>query len=263
MRAGAFLILAAMLSPAAHAADREPICADRPGKAWATCTVLPGHVEVDVGIAGWSLQKGAGERDAELAVGETEVRFGLTDRSEIAFDIAPYVRASSRGAGRHDSESGVSDLTIFSKNRLTADDAAVELAIVPLVKIPMAKRSLGNGKWEAALLAPVNYAVPNSPLSIALTPELDWVADADGRGHHLAMAQVAGIGWQASDKVNLSAELWGAWDWDPPGTTRQVSADGAVAYLLSNDVQLDAGANFGLNRNTPEVELYAGFAARF
>jgi hypothetical protein len=132
-----------------------------------------------------------------------------------------------------------------------------------MVKFPTEKRLLGNGKWESALLAPVNYAVPKSSLSIALTPELDWVADGDGRGHHAAMAQVAGIGWQASDKVNLSAELWGAWDWDPAGTTRQVSADGAVAYLLSNDVQLDAGANFGLNRNTPDVELYAGFAARF
>ena len=51
-----------------------------------------------------------------------------------------------------------------------------------------------------------------------------------------------------TEKLNLSAELWGGWDWDPSGTTREASADGAVAYLLSNDLQLDAGANFGLNR---------------
>ena len=64
-------------------------------------------------------------------------------------------------------------------------------------------------------------------------------------------------------KLNLSAEIWGQWDWDPAGTTRQASADGAVAYLLSNNVQLDAGANFGLNRNTPDVELYGGVSKRF
>jgi hypothetical protein len=28
-------------------------------------------------------------------------------------------------------------------------------------------------------------------------------------------------------------------------------------------VQLDAGANFGLNRNTPDVELYTGVSVRF
>jgi hypothetical protein len=44
---------------------------------------------------------------------------------------------------------------------------------------------------------------------------------------------------------------------------RQYSADAAVAYLLSGDVQLDAGANFGLSRETPDVELYTGIAKRF
>jgi hypothetical protein len=77
------------------------------------------------------------------------------------------------------------------------------------------------------------------------------------------MAQVASLGWQATDKLNLAAEIWGQWDWDPAGTTRQSSADGSVAYLLSDDVQLDAGANFGLNRVTPDVELYAGISKRF
>ena len=252
-----------MLSPGAHAADLEPICADRPGKAWATCTVPAGHFEIDIELASWSLQSEGGARDTELAIGETEVRYGLTDRTEIAVDIAPYVRSASRGGGRHSGNSGFGDLTVFSKNRLTADDAAIEVALVPLVKVPTAKHELGNGKWEGALLVPINYAVRRSPLSIALTPEIDWVADADGRGHHAAMAQVASVTWQASEKIGLSAEIWGAWDWDPTGTTRQVSADGSVAYLLSNDVQLDAGANFGLNRNTPDVEMYAGVAKRF
>jgi hypothetical protein len=44
---------------------------------------------------------------------------------------------------------------------------------------------------------------------------------------------------------------------------RQASADGSAAYLVSNDVQLDAGANFGLNRNTPNIEIYSGVSVRF
>ena len=134
---------------------------------------------------------------------------------------------------------------------------------MPFVKAPTAKHSLGNGKWEGGLLVPIGYAIPKSPLAIGLTPELDWVADGDGRGHHAAMAQVASLGWQASERLNLSAELWGQWDWDPSGTTRQASADGAVAYLVGSDVQLDAGANFGLNRVTPDVEIYGGVSKRF
>ena len=93
--------------------------------------------------------------------------------------------------------------------------------------------------------------------------EVDWVADSDGRGHHLAMTQVASLGWAASDRFGISAELWGNWDWDPDGTTSQYSADGSIAYLVNEGLQIDVGANFGLNRQTPDLELYAGISKRF
>src|SRR5690349_6437143 len=121
-----------------------------------------------------------------------------------------------------------------------------------MVKIPTAKRPLGNRKLEAGLLLPVSYSLGPSRLSLTATPEIDWVADGDGSGRHLAMTQVASLGWQATSRLSLSAELWGQWDWDPDGTDRQVSADAAAAWLPSEDVQLDAGANVGLNRQTPD-----------
>ena len=263
---GHFIIVAGIalqLASSAAAADPAPICADRPGKASATCTVAAGHLELDIGFADWSLQKNGEERETDLGIGDSEIRYGLTDRDEIAFEATSYLRNRDSGGGKASSHSGFGDLTAIYRHRLTADDAPIELTLVPEVKIPTAKRSLGNGKWEGGLLIPIGYAIPKTPLSLAFTPEIDWVADADGHGHHAAMAQVASLGWQATDKLNLSAEIWGAWDWDPSGTTRQASADAAAAYLLSNSVQLDAGANFGLNRDTPDVELYAGVSKRF
>jgi hypothetical protein len=201
------------------------------------------------------LQKAGGERDTSLVLGETTVKYGLTSASDIELDAVPWQRAGSA--------SGIGDATLMYKQRLTAADAPVQIGAKPFVKAPAAKHSLGNGKWEAGLLVPVGYAIPSSPFSLALTPEIDWAADGDGRGHHAAMAQVAAVGWAASDRLNLSAEIWGAWDWDPSGTTRQASADGSAAWLLGKDVQLDAGVNFGLNRATPDVELYTGVAVRF
>ena len=259
-------VVAAMLLYATSAAAdpaEQPICADRPGKATATCTVPRGHWQAETGLADWTLEGDAGERDALLSIGETTVKYGVTGGADIEVDVTPWQRATSRAGGVHDSASGFGDLNILYKQRLTSRDAAVQVTAMPFVKAPTAKHALGNGKWEGGLLIPVGYAIPKSPFSIALTPEIDWAADGDGHGHHAAMAQVVSLGWQATGRLNLSAELWGQWDWDPDGTTRQSSADGAVAYLLSNDVQLDAGANFGLNRATPDVELYGGVSKRF
>jgi outer membrane putative beta-barrel porin/alpha-amylase len=263
MRAGALLILLEMAGGSAAAADDQPICADRPGKATSACTVPARHWQIETGFADWSLQNSGAERDTSLAIGETMVKYGLTDASDIELDVTPWERAGSRGGGFHDSASGFGDLKLIYKQRLTAADAPLQVVTMPLVKVPTAKRPLGNGKWESELLVPIAYAIGKSPFSIGLTPELAWAADAEGDGHHASMVQVASLGWQATGKLNLSAEIWGQWDWDPSGTTRQASADGAAAYLLSNDVQLDAGANFGLNRETPDVELYAGVSKRF
>lgn len=245
------------------AADQQPICADRPGKATSACTVPAGHWQIETGLADWSLQKGGGERYTSLVLGETTVKYGVNESLDLEVDVTPWERAASNAPGVHESASGIGDVNVIAKQRLTGKDAPVQVIAMPLVKIPTTKHSLGNGKWEAGMLFPASWSIPKSPFSIGVTPELDWAADADGQGHHLAMQQVASLGWQASDKLNLSAEIWGAWDWDPSGTTRQASADGSVAFLLSNDVQLDAGANFGLNRATPDVELYGGISMRF
>ena len=177
--------------------------------------------------------------------------------------MTPWQRATSRAGGIHESASGFGDVNLLFKQRLTSADAPVQVAACRSSRFrPRSTRS-ATASGKARCWCRSAIAIPKTPLSLGLTPEVDWTADADGRGHHAGMAQVVSLGWQASDKLNLSAELWGGWDWDPAGTTRQASADGSVAYLLSNDVQLDAGANFGLNRVTPDVELYGGVSVRF
>ena len=109
----------------------------------------------------------------------------------------------------------------------------------------------------------MQVALGKSPLSLSFDPELDLIADQDGSGRHLGTQQVVNLGWQATPKWNFSTEIWAMWDWDSAGTGKQSSWDVAGAYLVNKDLQLDAGANFGLNRQTPKVELYAGVSVRF
>lgn len=256
---GAVLVCAS----GAAAADQQVICADRPGKATSACTVPAKHWQIETGLADWSLQKAGGERDTSLVLGETTIKYGLSDASDIEVDVTPWQRDTSRAGGFHQSASGLGDVNLIYKQRLTSSSTPLQVIAMPVMKIPTAKHSLGNGEWETGLLVPIAYSIPKTPLSIGLTPEVDWAADADGHGHHVAMEQVVSLGWAATGKLNLSAELWRQWDWDPSRTTHEASADGAIAYLLGNNVQLDAGANFGINRNTPDVELYAGYSQRF
>jgi len=249
------------LSTAAEA-DEQPICADRPGKANPTCTVPAGMVQIETGLADWVHDRSDGVTSDSLSLASTAFKYGLTDRWNVELDVTPYNWQRVHGGGLRETDSGFGDLFVRSKYRFTSGDG-VQVAMNPAIKIPTAPTPIGNRKWEAGVAFPIDYSIPNSPISITLGPEADWLADSDGHGYHWSMAQVVGVGWQATDKLNLSGELWGQWDWDPTGTTRQATADGAVAYLVNNNVQLDAGANFGLNRVTPDVEIYAGVSVRF
>ncbi len=247
----------------ALAAQSPTMCADRPGKASPTCTVPAGHAQVEVGLADWTLAQGGGARDATLALGQVTVKYGLTDQSQVAVAVTPWERVTSRSGGATDRSSGFGDLVVDYRQRLTSAGGPMQIAASPFVKVPTAKRPLGNRQWEGGLAVPIEYAIPKSTLAIAVTPELDWAADADQHGHHARASGVVALGWQATAKLNLSAELWGQWDWDPAGTERQVSADVAAAYLSSQRIQLDVGANVGLNRATPDADLYLGVAVLF
>lgn len=264
MMRGCIYIAAALLLAASRAvaADEAPICADRPGKANPTCTVPPGMIQIESGLADWAHDRSDGVTTSSLSLGATAFKYGMTDRWNVELDLAPYNWQRIREGGLSQSDSSFGDIYVRSKYRFTSGDG-VQVAMNPAVKIPTADHQIGNGKWEAGIAFPIDYSIPKTPLGITLGPEIDWVADADGHGHHAAMVQVIGLGLQASDKLNLSAELWGQWDWDPAGTTRQATADVAAAYLVNKNLQLDVGANFGLNRQTPDEELYGGVSVRF
>jgi hypothetical protein len=244
-------------------ADTSPICAARPGKATPACTVPAKDFQIETGLVDWSKQDNGGERNTSLTIAETVFKYGLNSRSDIELDITPWERDRSGFGGVHQTVSGFGDLSLLYKYRISSEDAALQLAVQPYVTIPTAKHSLGSGKAEAGLLIPVGFTLGNSPFSLGTTPEIDWVTDSDGHGHHEAMEQVVSLGISATKQLSLGAELWGQWDWDPSGTGKQYTADATIAYLAKENVQLDAGANFGLNRQTPDIELYTGVSVRF
>ena len=47
------------------------------------------------------------------------------------------------------------------------------------------------------------------------------------------------------------------------GTPPVYTFDTALAWLVKDNLQFDVGANFGLTRESPNLQLYAGIAQRF
>lgn len=266
----AFMLSATLFAAPAMAQDvvptastpDAPICTDRPTKSNFACTVPKGMVQIEADAFNWLRNTVAGVRTDQLLFTNPTFKYGLSDSSDIQLNSVPFTRVWTRDAsGNVASVSGVGDVTVRFKQRLTPLEDAFQLAILPIVKLPTARTGIGNGKVEGGVAIPINYSVPGG-WTITLGPQLDVLADFDGRGRHLGLTGLVNIAKQFG-KFTLYNEIWTNQNFDPAGTVRQYSYDVALAWLPHPTLQIDVGVNIGLNRNTPDVVSYVGISTRF
>ena len=251
-----------LMAGAAAAAEPAPICADRPAKANSVCTVPAGRFQIEAGALDWTVTKDAGARADLLAIGATVVKIGVSDSSDLELGFVPALHLTVKQNGERSRVSGFGDVTLRFKQRLTGPSASVQVALIPFVKLPTAGKNLGNGKVEGGLAVPISFALAG-PVALTLGPEVDVIADADGSGRHLGLTNVFNLSVTVTPQITIAGELAASQNFDPSGTIWQASADAAIAYAASSRIQLDLGANFGLNRHTPDLELYSGVSIAF
>lgn len=239
----------------------SPICPDRPAKGTSPCTVEAGHWQLEVDVADRSRSRQGLVTEIDWMALAPTIKLGIGPATDVELSLVPFSQSRIRSPAGRSSTSGFGDTMVKLKQRLTAPDAPVTAALVPFIKIPTAGHNLGNGKVEEGLVAPLAFALPRG-WSLGVTPELDRLADGDGRGFHAGGSASAGLNIPLTPKLTATLEGWAARDWDPAGTVRQASADLALAYQPVPSIQFDGGANFGLNRATPGLQLYAGFSTR-
>ena len=260
---------AIMLVTPAHAQEASPassapaLCTDRPTKSNAVCTVPTGKLQIETDLPNWTRNDDAGARTDVILYANPFVKYGLGPNTDVELNWAPYVTVRTRAAGVTDRLSGVGDVTVRLKQRFTDSSAKLQVGIVPFVKAPTARRGIGNREWEGGVALPIQYSLPGG-VTLTTSPEIDVLSDSTNPGdRHVQLIGTANIGKALSSTVTAYAELWTAQNYDPAGTVRQYSADLAIAWLVQPTLQLDAGANLGLNRATPDAQLYLGLSTRF
>ncbi|MBO9559256.1 MAG: transporter [Caulobacter sp.] len=268
---GLLAIGALLAAGAAHAQDsaegaERDFCADRPGKGSPPCVLDAGRFQAELGVADGSWSRGGGTSTDDLAFGQLELRLGLgsTVEGQLTWTAHERVREKDRATGEASTTSGAGDLGLALRWSLKNPGGdGVSVALQPFVVAPTGADGIGGDAWQGGMIAPVSLPL-NADWSLALSPEVDVRPDADGSGRHVGFGGAVGVG-RSLGPVALGVELWADRDQDPSGHVTSASFDLTAAWTPAaiKDLQLDASAYVGLNRNTPDLELAVGVAKRF
>lgn len=266
MRFRPFLLIATILLPSAalaqtapEAEEEDPICADRPGIASSTCTVPANRVQIELAVD-WSFQEDGGDRSDTLLAGDTLVRIGVDDRTEVQLGWTAYGRVRERVAGERLRDDSAGDALIGIRHRFF-ERGDVSVAVQGRFVLPIGGSAIGAGDWGFDLEMPVEIALGSS--YVMLAPSLSATPDADRSGRHLGYGMAVGFGRALSSRLSAQLDLAFYRDDDPLGATTEALAGLGLAYLVNNDLQVDLGATIGLNRDSPNFGLYVGAASRF
>ena len=264
---GRLLCTCLLFASPAIAADMEkpalqPLCTDRPTKSTGPCTVDLGHWQVETDLVDQTQQKADGVKTRTWIVASPTIKYGLTPTLDLELNPAPYLSTTTSDHGSKSTLSGVGDTTLRLKSVIASGGTAISIS--PFIKLPTARKGLGNGKLEGGVIVPVQLALADD-LQLLFDPELDALENDSGSGRHLNAAGLVSLTKSVSPSTSLSAEIWGDQNFDPAGTVRQVSADLGVAWIpaWNSNLQWDTGVNIGLNKATPRQQVYLGLSRRF
>lgn len=251
------------LGMSAMADDLRPLCPDRPGKNTSPCTLDAGHAQLELNLYDQTIQRRGGIATDSLLVFNPTLKYGLSDTLDIEASFAPIQSQRVKTRASDITIKGQGDLYLRGKWMVTGDGGAGFTAVVePFAKLATARRGLGNGALEGGLQVPLGYDWGNG-WSLSTTPEADALLDASGHGRHAALVDAIELNKDLPGGFTLGAEVWTSQNLDPTGTTAQYSADFDLAWLTDANTQLDGGVNLGLNRATPDLEIYVGVSERF
>jgi len=241
-------------------------CTDRPTKSNLPCTVDAGHFQYEADVINWTHNNtGNTVQDTYLYPNPT-FKLGLTNNSDLELNIAPLetITTHNKITGVNTNQTGNGDLYTRVKYNLIGNDSGdIAATLLPYVKIPTAEPGIGNKTFEEGLIVPVSFALPHN-FSLLFDPEVDNLKNANDGGHHGNYQGLVNVSHTVfNNDITAYGELWSDINEDPAGHVTQTSLDFAVTWLVRPTLQLDIGANVGLNPETPGFQAYTGISQRF
>jgi hypothetical protein len=256
-----------LFRPTPRAQMRE-MTTDRPDKTESPYTVDAGHFQIEMDLVSYThdhdTAAGADLSADSLSVAPLNLKVGLLNQVDLQLLLGPcnWVRVEDHATRTVTRQHGFGDVTTRLKINCWGDDGGVTaLALMPFVKFPTSQDALGNRAVEGGLILPLAVELPFG-WSMGLMTEFDFMENMDGAGYHPEFINSITFGHDIAARLAGYLEFYSqvSADQDAPwiGTV-----DLGLTYRLTDNLQLDAGVNFGVTRSADDLNPFVGLSLRF
>ncbi len=192
-------------------------------------------------------------------------KYGFSDNADVQL-VLMYSGVSQWTEGRVGGGSkfpvlGFSDPQVRLKYNLKGNDNGKSaVALMPYISIPIGAERVTSDEWETGLMAPAEFAVGDR-VGVTVMGEVDYLANGAGNGHHvelvasvsttIGVSQALGVYFELFQTVDLT----GSQPWRP-------TFDSGLTLGVDENIQLDLGMNFGLNRYAADFNPFLGVSFR-
>ncbi len=245
----------------------RPFSPDRPGRSHSPLTVDAGHFQFESDAWNYAFDHWSPTETTTRAttVGAPNLKLGLTNRTEIDVAVPLYnsVAMRSRTGGGVQRAQGAGDLLLGGKVNVFGNDGGDRaLGLIGFVKVPTAAVGLGNDMAEFFLNMPFVTALPRM-VSLTVEPSFNLVRNLNKQGYEGDPQIILNLSRPAFAST-VTASLGLALDFpaDHAVGTRHTLGP-SLQWLVTPNLQLDAGLYIGVSKAAPDYNPYVGLAFRY
>lgn len=257
------LLAACAFTSALARAEDEPLATDRPDFVESSDVVGAGRFQIETSVA-FERSKVDGTRE-RLRATPTLLRIGIGDTLEARFetDGALYLRSTDE-TGQATRDRGRADMSMGLKWHMQdGDETTGKPGIGWLLHADTdsGSREFRGKGWRPSLRMVAEWELPGGH-SMGVMPGVFVEHDEAGRRYVGGIAAVV-VGKSFSDKFRGFIELSGQQLTSRRHGGNIVTGDIGLAYLLTNSVQIDTAAAWGLSKAAPDFGWTVGLSVRF
>ncbi|GJQ60792.1 MAG: transporter [Candidatus Scalindua sp. AMX11] len=237
------LIASLFMTESTLAENVSEMITDRPDQANSPFTVLPRVLQVEAGLLYTEDYEGD-ERSRILAVPQTLIRTGLSDRIELRLTFDGYISEDVEG------EDGVGDSAIGLKiNLLKESGIWPETGFLANLTLPTGEDAFSSEREDPSFQFLFSHTLTDR-ITLGYNLGMTWetVEERSGGGHDtLSSFQYAVVvGFGITKRLAAYVESFGSVQMSAEGNPAH-SFDTGFTYKVRNNLQLDTSAGIGLS----------------